>query len=111
MSAPERGDTVKMERFQIKQNVPNLKCTLQFPVAIEFNLDWIKWISLVSACTLVFGVQLGVQTLPNLLSGELFPSDVRPTCKSIARSIQCVFLVCCLKVCHFYYITSEIQQA
>ena len=26
-------------------------------------------------------VQLGVQTLPLLLSGELFPADVRATCK------------------------------
>ena len=25
MSAPERGDTVKMEEFQIKQNVPNFE--------------------------------------------------------------------------------------
>ena len=28
VSSPERGDTVKMERFQIKRNVPNLKWTL-----------------------------------------------------------------------------------
>ena len=58
----------------------------------------IPWISLTSAGLLVFGVQLGVQTLPLLLSGELFPSDVRPICKGIARSIQCILLVICLKV-------------
>ena len=58
----------------------------------------IPWISLGSAGLLVFGVQLGVQTLPLLLSGELFPSDVRPICKGIARSIQCILLVICLKV-------------
>ena len=58
----------------------------------------IPWISLASAGLLVFGVQLGVQTLPLLLSGELFPSDVRPICKGIARSIQCILLVICLKV-------------
>ena len=59
----------------------------------------IQWISLVSAGSLVFAVQLGVQTLPLLLSGELFPSDVRPMCKGIARCIQCILLVICLKVC------------
>ena len=58
----------------------------------------IPWVSLASASLLVFGVQLGVQTLPLLLSGELFPSDVRPICKGIARSIQCILLVICLKV-------------
>ena len=37
--------------------------------------------SLLSSCLLVISVQLGVQTLPLLLSGELFPADVRATCK------------------------------
>ena len=37
--------------------------------------------SLFSSCLLVISVQLGVQTLPLLLSGELFPADVRATCK------------------------------
>jgi len=36
---------------------------------------------LISVCLLVFSVQLGVQTLPLLLSGELFPADVRASCK------------------------------
>ena len=58
----------------------------------------VQWISLISAGSLVFSVQLGVQTLPLLLSGELFPSDVRPICKGIARCIQCILLVICLKV-------------
>ena len=30
----------------------------------------LKWSSLAAACTLVFAVQLGVQTLPMLLSGN-----------------------------------------
>ena len=37
--------------------------------------------SFLSSCLLVISVQLGVQTLPLLLSGELFPADVRATCK------------------------------
>ena len=45
------------------------------------HLSLFKWASLVSACLLVFSVQLGVQTLPLLLSGELFPADVRASCK------------------------------
>ena len=40
-----------------------------------------QWGALVTACCLVFSVQLGIQTLPHLLSGELFPSDVRAFCK------------------------------
>ena len=39
--------------------------------------------SLLSSCLLVISVQLGVQTLPLLLSGELFPADVRATCKVV----------------------------
>ena len=41
----------------------------------------IKTGCLASVCLLVFSVQLGVQTLPLLLSGELFPADVRASCK------------------------------
>ncbi len=33
----------------------------------------LKWLTLTSAGSLVFAVQLGVQTLPTLLSGELYP--------------------------------------
>jgi hypothetical protein len=33
-----------------------------------------KWLTLTSAGSLVFAVQLGVQTLPTLLSGEPYPS-------------------------------------
>ena len=57
-----------------------------------------KWGSLVSSSFLVFSVQLGVQTMPNLLSGVLFPADVRSTLKGITRSIQCILLVTVLKV-------------
>jgi len=57
-----------------------------------------QWGSLVSVCLLVFSVQLGVQTLPLILSGELFPSDVRATCKGLTRSITCIFLVLSLKL-------------
>lgn len=68
----------------------------------------LKWASLVTACLLVFAVQLGVQTLPLLLSGELFPSDVRALCKSITRSVQCILLVSCLKLYPLLESTLEI---
>ena len=67
-------------------------------VGDELAQSIFKWSILVCACMLVFAVQLGVQTLPLLLSGELFPSDVRPACKSIARSFQCILLAVCLLV-------------
>lgn len=57
----------------------------------------LKWGCLVSTCSLAFSVQLGVQTLPFLLSGELFPSDVRATIKGLTRAITCIFLVLLLK--------------
>ena len=57
-----------------------------------------KWGSLVSSSFLVFSVQLGVQTMPNLLSGVFFPADVRSKLKGITRSIQCILLVTVLKV-------------
>merc|ERR1712200_92486 len=57
-----------------------------------------KWSSLVAACLLVFSVQLGVQTLPLLLSGELFPTDVRATCKGLTRSWTCILLIISLKL-------------
>jgi hypothetical protein len=41
----------------------------------------LRWASVCVACLLVFAVQLGVQTLPFLLSGELFANDVRAVCK------------------------------
>jgi len=57
-----------------------------------------RWGSLVAVCLLVFSVQLGVQTLPFLLSGELFPTDVRATCKGLTRSWTCILLVISLKL-------------
>ena len=45
------------------------------------NVFSLQVASLLSSCLLVISVQLGVQTLPLLLSGELFPADVRATCK------------------------------
>jgi len=58
----------------------------------------LKWASLVTACLLVFSVQLGIQTLPYLLSGELFPSDIRAFCKGLTRSVACILLVLGLKM-------------
>merc|ERR1719244_1300479 len=58
----------------------------------------IKTGCLASVCLLVFSVQLGVQTLPLLLSGELFPADVRASCKSLTRSVICIFLIITIKL-------------
>ena len=58
----------------------------------------LKWLSLVTACCLVFSVQLGIQTLPFLLSGELFPSDIRAFCKGLTRSFACLLLIGSLKM-------------
>jgi len=62
------------------------------------NLSIMRWASLATACLLVFSVQLGVQTLPLLLSGELFPADVRASCKGLTRAITCIFLVLSVKL-------------
>ena len=48
---------------------------------VEGGVFSLQVASLLSSCLLVISVQLGVQTLPLLLSGELFPADVRATCK------------------------------
>lgn len=58
----------------------------------------LTWCSLVSACCLVFSVNLGVQPMPLLMSSELYPSDIRAFCKSVSRSITCVLIVITLKV-------------
>ena len=55
--------------------------------------------SLLSSCLLVISVQLGVQTLPLLLSGEIFPADVRATCKVIQMNHNTSFLILL-----FYYL-------
>jgi len=73
---------------------------IQYQPAVRGNsLESVfQWCSLVAVCLLVISVQLGVQTLPSILSGELFPSDVRATCKGLTRSITCIFLMLSLKL-------------
>ena len=54
----------------------------------------LSWLSLASACGLVFSANLGVQPLPLLLSSELYPPDLRAFCK--VRSlflIQNIFII------------------
>ena len=54
----------------------------------EHLIDWelgipqtaLSWLSLVSACCLVFSVNLGVGPMPYLMSSELYPSDIRAFC-------------------------------
>merc|ERR1711936_517763 len=62
------------------------------------NVFSLQVASLLSSCLLVISVQLGVQTLPLLLSGELFPADVRASCKGLTRAITCTFLVVTVKL-------------
>ena len=45
----------------------------------------------------VFCLQLGIQTIPYLLSSELFPNDSRARCKGIIRGISAVFSFTMLK--------------
>lgn len=60
--------------------------------------EMFRWAALFTACLLVFSVQLGIQTLPILLSGELFPSDIRAFGKGLTRSATCCLLVIGLKL-------------
>ena len=50
---------------------------------IENNEDLLNWLTVMSACFLVFSVNLGVQPMPLLMSSELFPAEVRAFCKVI----------------------------
>jgi len=62
------------------------------------NVFSLQVASLLSSCLLVISVQLGVQTLPLLLSGELFPADVRATCKGLTRAVTCILLLLSIKL-------------
>ena len=48
---------------------------------IDGSEDLLNWMSVVSACVLVFCVNLGVQPMPLLMSSELYPSESRAFCK------------------------------
>ena len=41
----------------------------------------LSWLSLASACCIVFSVNLGIQPMPLLMSSELYPSNIRAFCK------------------------------
>ena len=46
-----------------------------FYICLIFSvMSALQWTSMATACLLVFSAQLGVQSLPYLLTGELFPS-------------------------------------
>ena len=55
------------------------------------------WITLVSTCLLAFSVQIGVQSMPHLLSGELYPGDLRAKGKAMSRAITCILILLTLK--------------
>jgi len=46
----------------------------------------------------VFALQIGVQTFPNLLSGELFPNDIRARCKGMIRAVSALLSFLMLKL-------------
>merc|ERR1711922_133229 len=56
------------------------------------------WLSLMSMILLVAAIDLGVQGLAQLMSGEIFPSDIRVICKGIYRAILTVFVLISLKL-------------
>ena len=56
------------------------------------------WMTLLSSCFLAFSVQLGVQSMPHLLSGELYPKEIRAKGKSISRAITCILIMVTLKL-------------
>jgi len=56
------------------------------------------WLSLMSMILLVAAIDLGVQGLAQLMSGEIFPSDIRVICKGIYRAVLTVFVLISLKL-------------
>jgi facilitated trehalose transporter len=54
------------------------------PWQLENSEDLLNWSSVMSACLLVFSVNMGVQPMPLLMSSELFPAEVRALCKVIS---------------------------
>ena len=54
--------------------------------------------TLVSACALKFSIQFCINWLPDLLSGVLYPGDMRAKGKSISRAITCISIAIELKL-------------
>ena len=48
---------------------------------IDNSEDLLNWLGVISACLLVFSVNLGVQPMPLLMSSELYPAELRAFCK------------------------------
>ena len=51
--------------------------------------DFLNWMSVGSACALVFCVNWGVQPMPLLMSSELYPSELRAFCKVFFSQLYC----------------------
>ena len=66
----------------------------------------LSWLSLVSACCLVFSVNLGVQPMPLLMSSELYPSDLRAFCK-VWRKPSCLYIKIYLYISTYFYRASQ----
>ena len=57
----------------------------------------ISWITLISPFLLALSVQLGVQSMPNLLSRELYTGDLRAKGKSINTATTSIWIFLMLK--------------
>ena len=64
----------------------------------QIDASFLFWMTLLSSCFLAFSVQMGVQTMPHLLSGVLYPKDLRAKGKSISRAITCILIMITLKL-------------
>ena len=63
-----------------------------------FNTQFLPWLSVVFVCASTLSANWGLQTIPNLMSAELFSPDVRPMQKSFSRGVQSTLTFCSLMV-------------
>ena len=59
---------------------------------------FLPWVSVVLVCASTLSANWGLQTIPNLMSAELFSPDVRPMQKSFSRGVQSTLTFCSLMV-------------
>lgn len=81
----------------MKETKTNLKSSLHQNIVFRNDLGELSktisyWITLASTCLLAFSVQIGVQSMPHLLSGELYPGDLRAKGKAMSRAITCILI-------------------
>ena len=62
------------------------------------NSTSLSWLSVVFVCMSTLSANWGVQTIPNLMSSELYSSEVRPILKSFSCGVRSLLLFCSLMV-------------